>query len=259
MNQHQIISRAVPRGDNPVLCINLHSEQIAALTEDVITDEDEPVAHLLADESHIKDALFDFITASKIAELVDQDRLDIRTLEEPVQNTILTTESEVVVPLMSGHTISAPDEDTATSLYTEFETAFENASSYHLRTPALSKVKATLRNEIGDDTANEFEEVLAHAEEISNANEYLDIVEIALLLAARNEVLLYDISRWGEDIGVASKATFSRTKSALEEAGLITTDKVPIDVGRPRLRLVAPEQIANADLATLSEDITSQI
>ena len=60
---------------------------------------------------------------------------------------------------------------------------------------------------------------------------------ISLLIAAKNEVLLYDISKWGEDVGIASKATFSRTKSRLEESGVITTEKVPIDVGRPRLRL----------------------
>lgn len=65
----------------------------------------------------------------------------------------------------------------------------------------------------------------------------LDEVTISLLVAARNEVLLYDISKWGEDVGIASKATFSRTKTKLEELGLIDTEKVPIDVGRPRLRL----------------------
>ncbi|CDK38145.1 DUF5821 family protein [Halorubrum sp. AJ67] len=259
MSQQQSISQALPKSDTPALCVNLHSEQIATLAEDMNADGDEQVVHLLADESQIKDALFDFITASKIAELVDQGRLDIRILDEPVQNAILTTESEVVVPLMSGHTVTGSDEDIATSLYTEFEATFEAAESYNLRTPALSEVKATLREEIGDDTADEFEEVLAHAEEISNTNEYLDVVEVALLLAARNEVLLYDISRWGEDVGVASKATFSRTKSALEDAGLITTEKVPIDIGRPRLRLTATERIANADLTTLSEDTTSQI
>ncbi|PWG73380.1 hypothetical protein DF186_23370, partial [Enterococcus hirae] len=59
----------------------------------------------------------------------------------------------------------------------------------------------------------------------------------SLLVAAKNDVLLYDISKWGEDVGIASKATFSRTKTKLEDMGLIDTEKVPIDVGRPRLRL----------------------
>jgi hypothetical protein len=62
-------------------------------------------------------------------------------------------------------------------------------------------------------------------------------VTLSLLVAARNDVLLYDISKWGEDAGIASKATFSRTKTELEEQGAIETEKVPIDVGRPRLRL----------------------
>ena len=81
---------------------------------------------------------------------------------------------------------------------------------------------------------------------------------IALLVAARNEVLLYDISKWGEDVGIASKATFSRTKSRLEDAGVITTEKVPIDVGRPRLRLqLGDQQLRDAaadDLAAAAAD-----
>jgi hypothetical protein len=77
-----------------------------------------------------------------------------------------------------------------------------------------------------------------------------DEVTISLILAARNGELLYDISKWGEDVGLASKATFSRTKSALEDLGLIATEKVPIDVGRPRLRL----KFADERLRTASAD-----
>ena len=69
-------------------------------------------------------------------------------------------------------------------------------------------------------------------------------------MAARNEVLLYDISRWGEDVGIASKATFSRTKTRLEDHDLIDTEKVPIDVGRPRLRLqLGQQRLRDADPA----------
>lgn len=63
-----------------------------------------------------------------------------------------------------------------------------------------------------------------------------DEVVVSLLAAAKHGQLLYDISKLGEDVDVASKATFSRTKTTLEERGLIATEKVPIDVGRPRLR-----------------------
>jgi predicted transcriptional regulator len=79
-------------------------------------------------------------------------------------------------------------------------------------------------------------------------------VTISLLVAARNEVLLYDISKWGEDIGIASKATFSRTKTRLEDLGLIDTEKVPIDVGRPRLRLkLGDDRLREADADQLAD------
>ena len=136
-------------------------------------------------------------------------------------------------------------------------------------------MKQTLREEIGDDAADELNEVLTHAEEISNSNEYLSIVEIMLILAARNEylsiveimlilaarneVLFYDVSKWGEDTGIASKATFSRAKSALEDAGLIETEKVPLDIGRPRIGLIATGELATADLKTLSTEIQSSL
>ncbi|WP_283402497.1 DUF5821 family protein [Halorubrum sp. DM2] len=257
MTQQHISTQMIPERDEPALYINPNSEQIAAFAEEAVTVEDQPRVRLLADSDEIKDALYSFLTASKIAELIHRDQLSLRTLAEPVQNTIFTTESEAVVPVMGKYSISSSDPELVSSVYGEFDSRFEAAEQYHLRTPALSVVNQTLREEIGDATADELNEVLAHAEEISNSNEYLSIVEIMLILAARNEVLLYDISKWGEDTGIASKATFSRAKSALEDTGLIKTEKVPLDVGRPRLRLLATETIATADLKTLSTEIST--
>ncbi|MGQ3331129.1 transcriptional regulator TbsP domain-containing protein [Halorubrum sp. FL23] len=259
MARQHISTQMIPERDEPALYINPRSEQIAAFAEEAVTGEDQPKVRLLADSDEIKDALYSFLTASKIAELIHREQLDLRTLTEPAQNTIFTTESETVVPVMGKHSISSSDRELVSAVYGEFDSRFEAAEEYHLRTPALSVVKQTLREEIGDDVADEFDEVLAHAEDISNTNEYLSIVEIMLILAARNEVLLYDISRWGEDTGIASKATFSRAKSALEDADLIETEKVPVDIGRPRLRLIATDKLATADLKTLSTEIHSPL
>ena len=77
---------------------------------------------------------------------------------------------------------------------------------------------------------------------------------LCLLAAARNEQLLYDVSRWGEEVGLASKATFSRTKTALENAGLVGTEKVPIDVGRPRLRLTLAPELAGQPVDALARE-----
>ena len=63
----------------------------------------------------------------------------------------------------------------------------------------------------------------------------------------------------GRNAGIASKATFSRAKSALEDADLIETEKVPLDIGRPRLRLMATEKTATVDLKTLSTEFRSTL
>uniref|UniRef100_UPI001E4BF87B transcriptional regulator TbsP domain-containing protein n=1 Tax=Halegenticoccus soli TaxID=1985678 RepID=UPI001E4BF87B len=56
-----------------------------------------------------------------------------------------------------------------------------------------------------------------------------------------------------------SKATFSRTKTRLEDMGLIDTEKVPIDVGRPRLRLKLGDdrlrQAGAGDLAGVAQSL----
>ena len=52
-------------------------------------------------------------------------------------------------------------------------------------------------------------------------------------------------------MGLASKATFSRMKGRLEEQGVIATEKVPIDVGRPRLRLRLGDQLRDEEISDL--------
>jgi hypothetical protein len=109
---------------------------------------------------------------------------------------------------------------------------------------------------LGEQTRADFDAVLASLDSVGDD---LDEVAIALLVTAKNEQLLYDVSRWGEDVGMASKATFSRTKTNLEDAGLLDTEKVPIDVSRPRQRLLLGDdalQSADTDeLAFVARDL----
>jgi len=109
MTKQHISTQMIPERDEPALYINPRSEQIAAFAEQAVTVEDQPKVRLLADSDEIKDALYSFLTASKLAELIHRDQLSLRTLTEPVQNTIFTTESEAVVPVMDKHSISSSD------------------------------------------------------------------------------------------------------------------------------------------------------
>ncbi|AKU08834.1 MULTISPECIES: transcriptional regulator TbsP [Haloferax] len=236
-----IIKSVLSSSEDEVLVANPTAEVIEGLVA-VATDIDGdlPEIRLVADEGVLKDVLDDFIVASNAANLVAEGALSMRTADDEVENTLFVTPNSVVALVAAGDKVAGLVTDDEAFVETAFEAHqahWEAAPEFKLRTPPLSRVRETLGEDIGEETLADFDAVLASLSSARGDGDGLDEVTISLLVAARNEVLLYDISKWGEDVGIASKATFSRTKTKLEELGLIDTEKVPIDVGRPRLRL----------------------
>ncbi|MFD1646182.1 transcriptional regulator TbsP [Haloarchaeobius litoreus] len=221
-----------------------------------------PTVHMLADERTLKDVMDDFIVASNAADLVERGALELRTVEETPENSLLVTEDSVVALVTAGNRVgglTTEDEEFVTTAYDAYMASWEDAEPFKLRTPPISRVRESLKTDISPEAEEDFTNILNSLETARGDGEGLDEVTISLLVAAKNEALLYDISKWGEDVGIASKATFSRTKTKLEDMGLIDTEKVPIDVGRPRLRLkIGDDRLRNADngqLATVAQSI----
>jgi hypothetical protein len=226
-------------------------------------DGDLPTVKLLADERMLKDVMDDFIVASNAADLVEAGNLEVRNLDEGTDNALLVTEDSTVAVVTAGGAVaglSTDDEEFVGLAYEDYSERFEAADTFNLRTPAITRVRETMEESIGEASREDFDTVLQSLETARGDGDGLDEVTISLLVAAKNDVLLYDISKWGEDVGIASKATFSRTKTRLEELGLIDTEKVPIDVGRPRLRLkLGDERLHDADAEELASVAQSMI
>ncbi|WP_130501017.1 transcriptional regulator TbsP [Natrinema hispanicum] len=225
-------------------------------------DGDLPAVQMLADERTLKDIMDDFIVASNAADLISEGALALRTLEQAPENSLLITEDRVVAVVHAGDRVGGlvtDAEDFVADTYATYEDRWADASEFNLRTPPITDVRETLADEISPDAEGDFTAILDSLETARGDGDGLDEVTISLLVAAKNEALLYDISKWGEDVGIASKATFSRTKTKLEDMGLIDTEKVPIDVGRPRLRLkIGDDRLKEADngqLATVAQSI----
>jgi len=236
----ETVRRLLEAADGTVLVVD-PSERVVEEIVDAATELDgPPTLRLLADESTLKAVMKDFLVASNAADLIDAGDLSMRTADIEPGNELLITEDELTALVWARGAVAALSTDESEfveSAYDAYTADWEDAPEFSLRTPPLSRVRETLRDDIGDATADDFDAVLASLETARGNGDGLDEVTISLLVAAKNEELLYDISKWGEDVGIASKATFSRTKTTLEDLGLIDTEKVPIDVGRPRLRL----------------------
>ncbi|WP_299237146.1 transcriptional regulator TbsP [Natronomonas sp.] len=232
---------------------------VEALVEAI--DGDGPTVRLLSDPETLKEATDGFLIAGRTADHVDGGRLEIRTGREG-SNAVVLTETAVVA-IVRGHDrvagVKTADEEIVESVGERFAAAWGDAEAYALRTPPLGRVRETLERDLGAATAEDFDAVVSSINAVRGEGA-LDEVDISLLVAARNEQLLYDVSKWGEDVDIASKATFSRTKKRLEEAGVIGTEKVPIEVGRPRLRLtLADEEIGEADPERLAHIAQSRL
>jgi hypothetical protein len=195
---------------------------------------------VLASEDTLKSARNDFLIASALANHVDAEQLSIRSHTDTPGNTIILNDDQLfaVLDKVDGTAVAlgATDEAFISDAYATHTARFDDAVEFDLRTPGRQRVHTTLSESLSEAIADEFETYLESLDTVSG--DTVDVVSLALLATARNQGQLYDISKWGEDVGIASKATFSRTKTNLEDEGLIDTEKVPIDVGRPRLRLL---------------------
>ncbi|MFC7046354.1 transcriptional regulator TbsP [Halobacteriaceae archaeon GCM10025711] len=258
-----IITGVLEEAPDELLVVNPAEDVVERLVETAIEfDGDLPAIRVLADEDMLKGVMDDFIVASNAADLIDAGRLTLRTVTDLPQSSLLVTEDQVVSLVQAGDHVGglvADDAEFVDAARDAYDAEWDAASEFTLRTPPISQVRTTLRDEISAEAENDFNGVLTSLETARGNGEGLDEVTISLLVAAKNRVLLYDISKWGEDVGIASKATFSRTKTKLEDMGLIDTEKVPIDVGRPRLRLkLADSRLVDADtdeLANVAQSI----
>jgi len=255
-----VLEAALATVDDELYLVNPTPETIEELVG--VLDTGSPTVRMLAPEGTLKDVVDDFLIASSAADHVESGNLELRTADGSA-NTLVVTDSAVVSLVNAGdHAagVTADDGDFVAGANEQYGAVWESAEEFNLRTPALSLVRNSLNEELGEPTVEDFDSVLDSLETARGDGDGLDEVTISILVAARNEDLLYDISKWGEDVGIASKATFSRTKSRLEEMGLIDTEKVPIDVGRPRLRLkLGDERLEDADAGELASVAQSML
>ena len=125
-------------------------------------------------------------------------------------------------------------------LSAEFDAQFQGADALDIDVPPWGELLDGLSEATSPETANEFEDLVEAA--TPEKLDSLDEVSLALISAAKTGALQYNISKWGEEMKIASKATFSRKKTDLVDRGVITTESVPVETGRPRDRLLINKQ-----------------
>jgi hypothetical protein len=218
-----------------------------------------PTIHVLAAEADLRSVRQQFIIATYAADLVERDDLTLTPTPPAGRGTYIITEEAVyTVGYVDDHQLMFNTNVIPDGLLETCETHRNSSEPFDLRTPAWATGLETLDDRFGADVRDDFATSIETLRTELNDLE-VDATQIALLIAARHELLLYDISGWGEDIGLCSKATFSRTKNELTEHNVLETEKVPIDVGRPRLRLQLADEYASQSIEELLTNVDARL
>ena len=255
-----VLAATIRESDGDVYAVNLGRETLPDLVFRLHEVEDPPAVNLLVDWDEVTAAMNDFVVAGHAADLVAAGALELRLLEDPPRASLFVARDTAVSLVHAGDSVgglTATEASFVGELRERYVDRWDEAESYSLRTPPISEVRETLAADLGQGVREDFDAILDELSTVTGDGDELDEVTLTLLAASRHGELLYEISKWGEDVGLASKATFSRSKSDLEDAGVVRTEKVPIDVGRPRLRLRLVDDLRDAsipDLVTETRD-----
>ncbi len=249
-----VLAATIREVDGEVYAVNLGRETLSNLVFRLHETDAAPTVNLLVDWDEATAAMNDFVVAGHAADLVAADTLRLRLLEAPPRASLFVSETTAVSFVHAESRVgglTTTDDRFVMDVRDRYAGQWDAAEEYSLRTPPISAVRETLAADLGDGVRADFDAILGQLSTVTGEGDELNEVTLVLLAGARHGELLYEVSKWGEDVGLASKATFSRSKSELEDAGVVRTEKVPIDVGRPRLRLWLVEDLRGAEIPAL--------
>lgn len=234
------------------------SETLRHLISTLQATAEPPAIRVIGEESDIDSAFDDFVTGGLAAEFIENGALEVRTTPDTPTTPVLLGDGWASALIVLGdnyYGLEADSGEVAAGLQAHADEFWEGAAKYQVKTPSQSRVLTSLEEQFGEAFAEDFNALLD--EYTDREMGMFDAVAGLIILGSVHEELLYDISKWGEDIRVASKATFSRVKTELESDGVIDTEKVPIDVGRPRQRLVAAGEFEQEKAHSVTQAIQS--
>jgi len=234
-----ITERLTPYVDEEFLLVDPAPRTIHALARAFDTTTF-PHVDVVASESVLRTVRRNFVLATRVATAVAAERCRLQTTDTEDLSTLFVSPQRVCVVVVIDDVVTVrelPSADWTTAFHTEARETFVDAEPYPLRTPTREELLSADDSNLPAAFHEDFETALAIAASFDDP-EAFDPVRTALVLAARHAALNYDVSRWGERLGVASGATFSRRKGQLEDDDHLTTEEVSTGLGRPRQRLL---------------------
>ena len=255
LNQESAINEVLNSTTKPIYLLSPSPEIVSMVVGSMTAHPSPPTFHILGREPDLHKIRRQFSTASLASDLIADGELTL-TASCPTGRGMLAVTDTTIYPIahVEGQLFVCNISDDPGGLRETCET-IQGTERFDLRTPGWTRTVETLDETFSPAVRKDFTTAVTKTASIGK-EATVDEVVIALLIAAKHELLLYNISRWGDDIQLCSQATFSRIKGKLEDHEVIETTKVPVDVGRPRLRLRLAEPYSSLSTSELIKKIS---
>ena len=170
------------------------------------------------------------------------------------------TATAALVTMRDARCVSIADDTRHDRLRAGAERAWADADDTDVSLPSLDAILATAERTLGsgfheelttgirvadgrspdsrssDGQSSDSRSSDSQSSDSQSSDGVVDGVGVVLLAAAAHELLFRDVSQWTASQRLASKATCSRRRDELADAGVVTTTTVASQPGRPVLR-----------------------
>lgn len=201
---------------------------------------------ILTDSDTITELRNLFFTTTRLVDYIQEGNIKIRAQDSHLPSLIITEDSIEATtgfPDADPTVVETTEESFVEDTIETFDERFEEADEVMFRKPAYFSLLDTLQEGFDEPLGEDFEAALREAKEPDRPSLEIDPVFVSILVGVYNEISFYQLSRWGEDVRLASRAKYSRKKRELEEEGIIDYENIPRQVGRPRHRLLLGEAV----------------
>ena len=246
------IADALAGGDD-VRLINPSAGLLAAVVERTHAATTDGVLHLLVSAS-VRTATEDrFPTAAQLADLSAAGQVTVNVSRDHLEGTLCGGAVVGVVFAQAREWTLLPldAEPWRDWIDQTWRSVVAGTTTMPLPETGYDHLRSTLAARVSPSVAGHFDQLVRTARRHLPDDAEIDPTAVALLATAYHGGQLAEVTAWGIEAGVASRATFSRVKSQLVETGVIETAPIPQAVGRPRLRLHLRQPIADTDATAL--------
>ena len=177
--------------------------------------------------------------ASKANALIEEGRLDLCEASPDRDVPLCVSGDSVFISPADGKYIRVSESDVTDGtdrLVDFYDDLFVAEATHTFDVPEYDTIQHTLGDATTLDLRDDMLEAL-DAISVYGRRRPANATRLLLLVGAKHDRFQSELAEWADDLGLVAPTTFSRNRQTLRDHGFVSTEKVRMGLGSPRLKL----------------------